>query len=110
MVDINLNGVILGSKLALERFLPHGRGHLVNIASWAGKAGLPGGATYCATKHAVVGLSEALRLELSDQVLARPNHVARAAYEVRMQATVAAHTPRAPEPAAPHRETDKEAA
>jgi short-subunit dehydrogenase len=64
MIDINLNGVIYGSKLALERFLPRGRGHLVNIASVAGKAGFPGGATYCATKHAVVGLSEAIRAEV----------------------------------------------
>lgn len=66
MVDINLHGVIYGSKLALERFVPRGRGHLVQIASAAGKAGFPGGATYCATKHAVVGLSEAIRAELRD--------------------------------------------
>jgi NAD(P)-dependent dehydrogenase (short-subunit alcohol dehydrogenase family) len=64
MVDINLHGVIHGSKLALERFMPRGRGHLVNIASVAGKGGFPGGATYCATKHAVVGLSEAIRAEM----------------------------------------------
>ncbi len=64
MIDINLRGVILGSKLALERFLPRGRGHLVNIASSAGKYGAPGGATYSATKHAVVGLSEAIRGEV----------------------------------------------
>ena len=43
---------------------PRGRGHIVNIASVAGKVGAPGGATYCATKHAVVGLSEAVRAEL----------------------------------------------
>jgi NADP-dependent 3-hydroxy acid dehydrogenase YdfG len=66
MIDINLHGVIYGSKLALERFLPRGRGHLVNIASAAGKAGFPGGATYCATKHAVVGLTEAIRAEIRD--------------------------------------------
>jgi NAD(P)-dependent dehydrogenase (short-subunit alcohol dehydrogenase family) len=64
LVAINLHGVIFGSKLALERFLPRGRGHLVNIASVAGKGGFPGGATYCATKHAVVGLSEAIRAEV----------------------------------------------
>jgi NAD(P)-dependent dehydrogenase (short-subunit alcohol dehydrogenase family) len=64
LVDINLHGVIHGSKLALERFMPRGRGHLVNIASVAGKGGFPGGATYCATKHAVVGLSEAIRAEM----------------------------------------------
>ena len=63
MIDINLRGVIFGSKLALERFSRRGTGHLVNVASIAGKAGVPGGATYSATKHAVVGLSEALRLE-----------------------------------------------
>ncbi len=66
LVDINLHGVIFGSKLALERFVPRGRGHLINIASTAGKAGFPGGATYCATKHAVVGLSEAIRAEVRD--------------------------------------------
>jgi NADP-dependent 3-hydroxy acid dehydrogenase YdfG len=63
-IDINLHGVILGSKLALARFLPRRTGHLVNIASTAGKAGVPGGATYSATKHAVVGLTEAIRGEV----------------------------------------------
>ena len=64
MVDINIHGVILGSKLAIERFKPRGRGHIVQLASIAGKGGFPGVATYCATKHAVVGLTEALRSEL----------------------------------------------
>ena len=66
MVDINIHGVIYGSKLALERFIPRNRGHIVQIASAAGKAGYAGGATYCATKHAVVGLSESIRAELTD--------------------------------------------
>ena len=64
LVDINVHGVILGSKLAIERFMPRGRGHIVQLASIAGKEGFPGGVTYCATKHAVVGLTEALRAEL----------------------------------------------
>ncbi|HZP14193.1 MAG TPA: SDR family oxidoreductase [Nocardioides sp.] len=64
MIDINLHGVIFGSKLALERFIPRRRGHLVQIASAAGKWGIAGGATYCATKHAVVGLSEAIAQEV----------------------------------------------
>jgi NAD(P)-dependent dehydrogenase (short-subunit alcohol dehydrogenase family) len=64
MVDINLHGTILGMKLALERMLPRDRGHIVNISSQAGKYGSPGGATYSATKHAVVGLTEAVRGEL----------------------------------------------
>ncbi len=64
MVDINIHGVILGTKLALERMVPRDRGHIVNISSQAGKYGSPGGATYSATKHAVVGLTEAVRGEL----------------------------------------------
>ena len=64
MVDINLHGVILGMKLALGRMIPRDRGHIVNISSQAGKFGAPGGATYSATKHAVVGLTEAIRGEL----------------------------------------------
>jgi NADP-dependent 3-hydroxy acid dehydrogenase YdfG len=64
MVDINIHGVILGMKLALERMIPRDRGHIVNISSQAGKFGTPGGATYSATKHAVVGLTEAVRGEL----------------------------------------------
>jgi len=64
MIDINLHGVILGMKLALERMIPRDRGHIVNISSQAGKYGAPGGATYSGTKHAVVGLTEAVRGEM----------------------------------------------
>jgi len=64
MVDINVHGVIIGTKLALERMVPRNRGHIVNISSQAGKYGAPGGATYSATKHAVIGLTEAVRGEL----------------------------------------------
>ncbi|MFL5913974.1 MAG: SDR family oxidoreductase [Gaiellaceae bacterium] len=64
LVDINVHGVINGVKEALPRMLAHGSGHVVNLASVAGKAGFPHLATYCATKHAVVGLSESMRAEL----------------------------------------------
>jgi NAD(P)-dependent dehydrogenase (short-subunit alcohol dehydrogenase family) len=64
LVEVNIMGVIIGCKLALKRFRARGRGHIVQLASIAGKGGFPGGATYCATKHAVVGLTEALRAEL----------------------------------------------
>lgn len=63
-VNVNLLGVIHGSREAVARMRPRGRGRLVNVASMAGKIGTPGGATYAATKHGVVGLSESLRLEL----------------------------------------------
>jgi NADP-dependent 3-hydroxy acid dehydrogenase YdfG len=66
MVDINVHGVMYGMKLALPRMERRNSGHIVNIASQAGKGGFPGGATYCGTKHFVVGLSEAVRAELID--------------------------------------------
>ncbi len=65
IIDINLHGVIIGTKLALERMIPRNAGHIVNIASQAGKYGAPGGATYSATKHAVVGLTEAVHGEMN---------------------------------------------
>ena len=64
MIDINVYGVHYGTTLALQRFVPRGRGHLINIASAAGKQGYPHGVTYCGTKHYVVGMSEGLRGEL----------------------------------------------
>jgi NAD(P)-dependent dehydrogenase (short-subunit alcohol dehydrogenase family) len=63
-IEINLVGVINGTQLALQRMLPRNSGHIVNIASQAGKTGVPGIATYSATKHAVVGLSESVRAEI----------------------------------------------
>jgi len=63
-IDINLHGVITGTQFAIQRMAPRRTGHIVNIASQAGKGGLPGIATYSATKHAVVGLSEAVKGEL----------------------------------------------
>jgi len=63
-LEINFYGVIVGSQLGIERMRPRGTGHIVNVASSAGKVGVPGIATYSATKHAVVGLTESMRLEL----------------------------------------------
>jgi NAD(P)-dependent dehydrogenase (short-subunit alcohol dehydrogenase family) len=60
---VNLMGAIIGSRLALQRMLPRGRGHVVNMASGVGRVPLPGSAVYSATKHGVVGLTESLRLE-----------------------------------------------
>jgi NAD(P)-dependent dehydrogenase (short-subunit alcohol dehydrogenase family) len=63
-IEINLHAVIHGSREAMRRMRPRGTGHIVNVASMAGKTGFPHLATYCATKHGVVGLSEAVRGEL----------------------------------------------
>jgi NAD(P)-dependent dehydrogenase (short-subunit alcohol dehydrogenase family) len=65
-LDINVYGLIAGTQLAIERLAPRHTGHVVNVASSAGKAGVPGIATYSGTKHAVVGFTEAIRAELRD--------------------------------------------
>ncbi|HWK27805.1 MAG TPA: SDR family oxidoreductase [Solirubrobacter sp.] len=63
-LEINLHAVIHGTQEAMRRMRPRGTGHIVNVASLAGRAAAPGLATYCATKHGVIGLSEAVRAEL----------------------------------------------
>jgi NAD(P)-dependent dehydrogenase (short-subunit alcohol dehydrogenase family) len=65
-IEINFIGLATGTQLAIRRLRPRGSGYIVNIASQAGKAGIPGIATYSGTKHAVVGLSEAVRAELRE--------------------------------------------
>lgn len=62
---INVAGVIHGTQLAVARMLPRGAGHIVNIASAAGRMGFGGVATYSATKFGVAGFTEAIGLELS---------------------------------------------
>ncbi|MDG3015405.1 SDR family oxidoreductase [Speluncibacter jeojiensis] len=64
ILDIDVFGVIIGTKLALQRMLPRGRGHVVNIASLAGELPMPGLSTYCGAKHAVLGFSDAVRKEV----------------------------------------------
>ncbi len=63
IIDINVLGVITGSKLAARRMIRRGRGHVINIASMAGETYVPGVASYCASKYAVVGFTDAVRLE-----------------------------------------------
>jgi short-subunit dehydrogenase len=63
-IEINILGVTTGTRLALDRMLPRGTGHIINVASAAGRVAVPGEAVYTATKHAVVGFDEALRVEL----------------------------------------------
>ncbi len=63
-IDLNLRAVIHGTQEAMRRMTPRGTGHIVNVASVAGRTGFPHLATYAATKHGVVGLSESVRAEL----------------------------------------------
>ncbi len=65
-LDVNLRGVINGMAAVLPGMVERGRGHVVNVASLAGRLATPGAAIYTATKFAVVGLTEAVRAELHD--------------------------------------------
>ena len=65
MVDVNLWGVIHGSRLAAAFMRAQGSGYIVNVASMAGVLPVPFSAVYTATKHAVFGFSLALREELA---------------------------------------------
>jgi NAD(P)-dependent dehydrogenase (short-subunit alcohol dehydrogenase family) len=63
-LELNLRAVIHGTQEAMRRMTPRRSGHIVNVASIAGRTGFPHLATYAATKHGVVGLSESVRAEL----------------------------------------------
>ncbi|MGY0497201.1 SDR family oxidoreductase [Nocardia sp. FBN12] len=63
-MDVNVYGVIHGMRLALPGMVARGYGHVVNVASLAGKFPLKGLAVYNASKYAVVGLTAATRLEM----------------------------------------------
>lgn len=66
VLGVNLWGVIHGVRAFVPGMIAHGEpGHVVNTASVAGLVALPFSGPYTATKHAVVGLSETLYLELT---------------------------------------------
>ena len=60
----NLRGLFLVTRAVLPGMRARQRGDLVNISSLAGKRGFPGGTAYSASKHAVMGFSESLMLEV----------------------------------------------
>lgn len=66
---INTRAMIHGTREAARRMLPRGGGHVVNIASTAARAGIPGSATYSASKAAVLLYTEAAAAELQPQGL-----------------------------------------
>lgn len=66
VMGVNVNGVINGIQTFLKRIKAHGEGgHIVNTASLAGHIPVPGLGIYNTSKYAVVGLSEAMRLDLA---------------------------------------------
>ena len=60
----NLLSVMWSTKLFLPAMLDRGRGHIVNVASLAGRFAVPGSSVYSAAKHGVVAFSESLNCEL----------------------------------------------
>ncbi|GAA1481910.1 SDR family oxidoreductase [Gordonia sinesedis] len=70
ILGVNVEGVMNGSRIATARMRARGRGHIVNIASLAGVASFPGVATYCGSKHFVVGFTGALERELTPHGIA----------------------------------------
>ncbi|MFI5777379.1 SDR family oxidoreductase [Nocardia sp. NPDC051570] len=65
-IDVNVWGLIHGMRAVAPAMIERGRGHVVNVASLAGKIPVPGLAVYNASKFAAVGLSAATRLEFAD--------------------------------------------
>jgi uncharacterized protein len=65
IVRVNLLGVLYGTRAFLPRMLERREGHVVNVASLAGRFAAPGASLYTATKHAVVAFSESLDYDTS---------------------------------------------
>jgi short-subunit dehydrogenase len=63
ILDVNLLATMLLTRAVLPGMQERGRGHVVNLASLAGKGSFPYLATYCGTKHGVVGFTHSLRHE-----------------------------------------------
>ncbi|HYR90255.1 MAG TPA: SDR family NAD(P)-dependent oxidoreductase [Terriglobia bacterium] len=64
--DLNFEAPLLASQLAIPIMKAQGGGHIINVSSVVGKRGLPLSGIYCATKFALQGISESLRLEVKD--------------------------------------------
>lgn len=65
MLDINVKGLLYVSKAILPGMLHRESGHIINVGSTAGKEVYPNGNVYCASKHAVDALNQAMRIDLN---------------------------------------------
>ncbi|MFD1851306.1 SDR family NAD(P)-dependent oxidoreductase [Oceanobacillus bengalensis] len=66
MFHVNVLGMMACTKAVLPSMINENGGHIINVASQAGKLATPKSSGYAATKHAVLGFTNTLRLELSD--------------------------------------------
>jgi NADP-dependent 3-hydroxy acid dehydrogenase YdfG len=67
IIQVNVLGVMYGTRAFLPGMLKRRHGHIVNVASLAGRFATPGAAVYGASKHAVVAFSESVFYEVEDQ-------------------------------------------
>lgn len=64
MIDTNIKGLLYVSRIVAPWMIANKKGHIVNISSIAGTQAYPNGNVYCATKHAVVGLTKSMRIDM----------------------------------------------
>ncbi len=65
MMDINVKGLLYVSKAIIPQMTKRQSGHIVNIGSSAGKEVYPKGNVYCASKHAVIAITDGMRIDLN---------------------------------------------
>jgi NAD(P)-dependent dehydrogenase (short-subunit alcohol dehydrogenase family) len=68
-VEVNLIGTMNGTRVALPQMIEQGYGHIINLASSAGRSPVPGGIVYAATKAAVISFTDGSRLEFASHGL-----------------------------------------
>lgn len=69
MMDTNVKGLLHVTRAVVPCMVKEGKGHIINISSIAGHEAYPGGAVYCASKHAVDAITKSLRMDLVDTSL-----------------------------------------
>lgn len=65
MMDINVKGLLYVSKAVIPEMTKRKSGHIINIGSSAGKEVYPKGNVYCGSKHAVIAITEGMRIDLN---------------------------------------------
>ena len=65
MMDINVKGLLYVSKAIMPQMTERQSGHIINIGSSAGKEVYPKGNVYCASKHAVIAITDGMRIDLN---------------------------------------------
>ncbi|MFB9051877.1 SDR family NAD(P)-dependent oxidoreductase [Formosa undariae] len=65
MMDINVKGLLYVSNMIIPKMTARKSGHIINIGSSAGKEVYPKGNVYCASKHAVLAITEGMRIDLN---------------------------------------------